>query len=325
LSFEFNYKKMTQLLQPSTLANWIKQYQSLCAYHRMREFGLKLYKPEDVLITATLAHRQLYRFRYHRAKTRLIIEEDFKNRNFGALKEFLELVPAECPHQYFSEGLRASEAPIFFSKSDMIVRSKENYATKLAKFVLESVGENKERHDALQRFMLANDSVTVATEVPVYIRREDLAHMQSQLGFEMYKKITQKSKLKSQNCNLKLKTDDLELMTIDELPKLITGHIDMLQIRNGNVHILDYKPNAAHERPLEQLTLYALALSRLTGLRVYHFKCAWFDEKDYFEFYPLHVVYKKTKGRRKKVVTKEGVYKINERADKIEKLRPAVV
>ncbi|NCP16960.1 hypothetical protein GW853_00260, partial [Candidatus Kuenenbacteria bacterium] len=168
---------MTQLLQPSTLANWIKQYQSLCAYHRMREFGLKLYKPEDVLITATLAHRQLYRFRYHRAKTRLIIEEDFKNRNFGALKEFLELVPAECPHQYFSEGLRASEAPIFFSKSDMIVRSKENYATKLAKFVLESVGENKERHDALQRFMLANDSVTVATEVPVYIRREDLAHM----------------------------------------------------------------------------------------------------------------------------------------------------
>ena len=114
-------------------------------------------------------------------------------------------------------------------------------------------------------------------------------------------------------------------MTIDELPKLITGHIDMLQIRNGNVHILDYKPNAAHERPLEQLTLYALALSRLTGLRVYHFKCAWFDEKDYFEFYPLHVVYKKTKGRRKKVVTKEGVYKINERADKIEKLRPAVV
>ena len=108
----------------------------------------------------------------------------------------------------------------------------------------------------------------------------------------------------------------------DELPKLITGHIDILQIRNGSAHILDYKPNAAHERPLEQLTLYALALSRLTGLRVYHFKCAWFDEKDYFEFYPLHVVYKKTKGRRKKITTKEGVYNINERADKIQNLRP---
>src|SRR3989338_6926785 len=320
-----------QALQPSTLANWIKQYQSLCAYHRMREFGLKLYKPEEVIVSATLAHRQLYRFRYHRAKTRLIIEEDFKNRDFGALKEFLELVPMECPHQYFQEGLRASEAPIFFSKKEMIVRAKENYATKLAKFVLESVGANKDRHDALQRFMLANDSVTVATEVPVYLRREDLAHMQSQLGFQMYHKITQNSNVKTQKYNSKLKTETFEqnsdkhnltLINIEDLPKLITGHIDILQIRNGSVHILDYKPNAAKERPLEQLTLYALALSRLTGLRVYHFKCAWFYEKDYFEFYPLHVVYKKTKGRRKKITTKEGVYNINERADKIQNLRP---
>ena len=322
-----------QALQPSTLANWIKQYQSLCAYHRMREFGLKLYKPEEVIVSATLAHRQLYRFRYHRAKTGLIIEEDFKNRDFGPLKEFLELVPMECPHQYFQEGLRASEAPIFFSKKEMIVRAKENYATKLAKFVLESVGANKDRHDALQRFMLANDSVTVATEVPVYLRREDLAHMQTQLGFELYHKNTESTKTqKHKNTesteNIKAQKQknkedkSLELINIDELPKLITGHIDILQIRNGSAHILDYKPNAAHERPLEQLTLYALALSRLTGLRVYHFKCAWFDEKDYFEFYPLHMVYKKTKGRRKKITTKEGVYNINERADKIQNLRP---
>jgi hypothetical protein len=41
--------------------------------------------------------------------------------------------------------------------------------------------------------------------------------------------------------------------------------------------------------------IYALALSRLTGLRLYHFKCAWFDDEHYFEFYPLHVVHKKKK------------------------------
>jgi hypothetical protein len=45
----------------------------------------------------------------------------------------------------------------------------------------------------------------------------------------------------------------------------------------------------------EQLTIYALALARLTALRLYHFKCAWFDEENYYEFYPLHVVYKKKK------------------------------
>jgi len=36
-----------------------------------------------------------------------------------------------------------------------------------------------------------------------------------------------------------------------------------------------------------------LTLSRLKRLRLFHFKCAWFDRENYFEFYPLHVVYKK--------------------------------
>ena len=298
----------------------------------MREFGIKLFKPEEILETATLAHRQLYRFRYHKAKTRLIIEEDFKHSRFWPLKEFLDLVPIECPHEYFSKGERASEVPIFFSKSDMIVRSKENYATKLAKFVLESVKENKDRHDALQRFMLANDSTTVATEVPVYIRREDLTHMQSQLGFELYKPIRAgNSKIQDTRnkeiTNVKLQDSNSDLISykIEELPKLITGHIDILQIRNGMVHILDYKSQAGKERPLEQLTLYALALSRLTGLRVWNFKCTWFDDKNYFEFYPLHLVYKRKKGRQKKVKTKEGVYNINQNMRKVENLKPTAI
>ncbi|MFH1129109.1 MAG: PD-(D/E)XK nuclease family protein, partial [Patescibacteria group bacterium] len=297
-------------LQPSSLLNWLRQFGKLCTYDRMRSFGMKMYKPEDIISSATLAHRQLYRFRYHRAKVRLIIEEDFKHSGFWPLKEFLDLVPVECPHQYFQQGLRASEVPVVFSKTDMIVRSKQNYATKLAKFILESVKVPKERHDSLQRFLLANDSVTIATEVPVYLRKEDLEHMKTQLGFEMFHKES-------------LKEAELRPIASDDLPKLITGHIDFLQIRNGMVHILDYKPNAIKERPIEQLTLYALALSRLTGLRVYNFKCAWFDEKDYLEFYPLHVVYKRKKGRRKRITTIEGTYKINENPNKIEQFKPS--
>ena len=310
-SLEAAVKRSSCNVASTTLINWVNQYQSLCAYSRMRSFGLKMYRPEDVIVSATLAHRQLYRFRYHRAKTQMIIEEDFKHSRFGNIREFLELVPVECPHQYFQEGLRASEAPIFFSKKGMIVRSKQNYATKLAKFVLDSVSENKKRHDALQRFMLACDSVTVATEVPIYLRREDLRHMQKQLGFEIYK--SRKGKRKDDS--------DLEVLGADDLPRLITGHIDFLQIRNGMIHILDYKPNAAKESPIEQLTIYALALSRLTGIRVFHFKCAWFDEKDYFEFYPLHAVYKRGKKGRRSVATKEGNYEINTDAKKIINVR----
>jgi hypothetical protein len=56
---------------------------------------------------------------------------------------------------------------------------------------------------------------------------------------------------------------------------------------------MDYKPSARKVKPQDQLTIYALALSRLTSIRLYHFKCSWFDKENYYEFYPLHVVYKK--------------------------------
>jgi hypothetical protein len=46
-------------------------------------------------------------------------------------------------------------------------------------------------------------------------------------------------------------------------------------------------------RHIRQLMVYALALSRRTGLRLYDFVCAWFDEHHYYEFYPLHVVHKR--------------------------------
>jgi hypothetical protein len=41
-----------------------------------------------------------------------------------------------------------------------------------------------------------------------------------------------------------------------------------------------------------------LALSRRTGLRLFDFTCAWFDDHHYFEFQPLHVVHKRRSERR---------------------------
>jgi len=295
-------------IQGSTLSAWLAKYGQLCAYKRMRSFGMKMYSPYEIIETCTLAHRQLYRFRYHKAKTKLIMADDFKHYKFKPMKEFLDNVTAETPHQYFQQGERMSESLLKFSKTEMIVRAKKNYATALAGLVFQGVSDNQQRHEALQKFFLANDSVTVATEVPVYLRREDLEHMQTQLGFKIFEK-TKKGEFKEINN--------------ENLPRLITGHIDFLQIRNGAIHILDYKGGAAKERPIEQLTLYALALSRLTGLRLFHFKCAWFDEKDYFEFFPLHVVYKRGRGR-KRIKTIEGVYNLNEKINKIENLRPMV-
>jgi ATP-dependent exoDNAse (exonuclease V) beta subunit len=112
--------------------------------------------------------------------------------------------------------------------------------------------------------MLITDSVTVAVEVPVFLTQDDIDYYRSR-GFDL----------------------DFE-------SDVITGHIDFLQIRNGYIHILDYKPEARKETHAHvQLTIYALALARRTSLPLKFFKCGWFDEKDYFDFFPLQGVYRR--------------------------------
>ena len=77
----------------------------------------------------------------------------------------------------------------------------------------------------------------------------------------------------------------------------ITGHIDFLQVRNGAVHILDYKPDARTNKPIAQLAIYALALTRLIpGLKLFDIKCAWFNEQEYCEFFPRKLFERPTSG-----------------------------
>jgi hypothetical protein len=253
-------------VKDSTLSDWLKEFEPFCRYARLRPYGLKLFKPHQAIQTTHLYHHQVYDFSVHRAKLALLLQE-YKNGKFDNLREFLEAIQSECPHQFFKEGERASELKVDFSLNEVIIREKQNFATRTAGLVLQAVSENKLRHKILQEFMLANDSITVAVEVPVYMDSMDIEHMQEEFKF-----------------NIPIKLD-----------KVLTGHIDILQLRNGCVHILDYKPQDKDKRrikPVTQLTLYALMLSRLTGLRFFDFKCAWFDENAYYEFFPLHMVYK---------------------------------
>jgi hypothetical protein len=133
-----------------------------------------------------------------------------------------------------------------------------------ARFSRQAVARNTQRHESVQSSMLLNDTDTVAVEVPIVLMHRDVEHYQKSLAFAV---------------PLPLSAGDV-----------YTGHIDVVQIRNGQVHILDYKPDAKRVKPIEQLMIYALALARLTGLRVYDFRCAWFDDQHYYEFYALHIV-----------------------------------
>ena len=207
-------------------------------------------------------------YRTHTGKLDHILNTP-EHQSFQPIADYLTDMAENCPHHLFQDtgntGSRASQGKAAFNLDAVEIKAKRNHACRMAELVLQTVSNNKRRHDEIQRFMLINDSVTVAVEVPIILTPEDIADMQHELGFE-----------------IPIETDTT-----------LTGHIDVLQIRNGKIHILDYKPGANKEKPITQLMVYALALSRRTGLRLFDFVCAWFDEHHYFEFYPLHVVHKR--------------------------------
>jgi ATP-dependent exoDNAse (exonuclease V) beta subunit len=110
--------------------------------------------------------------------------------------------------------------------------------------------------------MLANTSVTLAVEVPIWLTEMDIAALEQKYGVELVPRV-------------------------GAAERTITGHIDFLQVRNGAVHVLDYKPDARTNKPIAQLAIYALALTRLVpGLKLFDIKCAWFNEDEYCEFFP---------------------------------------
>ncbi len=158
---------------------------------------------------------------------------------------------------------RASQAhPAFADIANVIVNRKENIATSTAALIIPAVGNNKLRHETLQNFLLANDSTTLAVEVPIWLTEEEIVVLESKYHIELAPRI-------------------------GDNPRSITGHIDFLQVRNDAVHILDYKPDAHTNKPIAQLAIYALALTiRVPGLKLFDIKCAWFNENEYIEFFP---------------------------------------
>ena len=243
-----------------------------------------------------LYHAQVYEFGYHRAKLALLrqgaLDDRRKgDRKFAPLADFLQTIPGSCPHDLFKreDGLRASQlSRDFLSLDQIIVTEKTNTATDIAALIIPSVSSNRDRHPKLQRFMLANDSVTLAVEIPIWLDEDDIAALEAQYGITF----TAKSPADSRNSGPSRRS------------RFITGHIDFLQVRNGAVHILDYKPDARTNKPFAQLTIYALALTRLVpGLRLFDIKCAWFNENCYNEFFPRLALPAATKGSARKPST----------------------
>lgn len=88
----------------------------------------------------------------------------------GGFGDFLLEAARDCPHEVFLDPVRPSRAGAGLGLQGTYIARKENAAVRMARFALRASPNNRLRHETLQRFMLHNDSVTVATEVPVWLR-----------------------------------------------------------------------------------------------------------------------------------------------------------
>jgi len=177
--------------------------------------------------------------------------------NFKYHKPKIEILCSDFPTlANYIKNLK-NECPQNFFNSDercsqlkldvnVSVEGKYNLACQLADFSLKHCNSNTERHSIVEKFMLINDCSTIACEVPVWFWEKFL-----DMG--------------------------------------ISGHIDILQVRKGNIYILDYQPDARRENKktiASQLFLYASGMSFRTKIPLMKFRCAWFDQNNYYEFNP---------------------------------------
>jgi hypothetical protein len=157
------HRRFHREIPERTISSWLTEHKALATYHRLRKEARKLYDPRSIIRSVDLDHQQVYRFQVHRAKLDLLLSQS-DHAAFHELKQYFESIGKNFPHQLFQASReRSSKFPVELHPPIM---RKENNATRLAALALPTSPTNRKRHETLQRFMLINDSVTVASRFP---------------------------------------------------------------------------------------------------------------------------------------------------------------
>ena len=230
----------------STLKNWTHRYQDELPFIKLRKrFQID---PNDIIHSKKFHHQQVYEFKYHTLKTNIA------GKTFPQLKAYIRSIaksPYFIPESVFQQGPRCSELRIDLKTQKTTKHDITTKQTELAQILAKT---NAERHQKVEDFMLINDNDTIAIEVPVYLKPEELTKQeQNKYGIN--------------------------------LSGPLSGHIDIIQVRWNKIHILDYKPDLKRndKATIDQLFLYSLALSKRINVPLRKIIAAFFDEKNYFQ------------------------------------------
>jgi len=202
-----------------TIYSWLKRYEDTLTFIKLR----KRYEidPETLVTEIRLDHGIIYPFRYHDLKLNI------HSKDRPELRRYINWIERSMDHTMFLKGPRASSTKIQKSPKIIEIGSRIPEMTRMA-LASRPISEKFDPHTVVENFFLINDSSTVATELPVFLRPDE---------------------------------------TDIPLEDTLTGHIDLVQVRFGKVHILDYKPNLNDPKKyVDQLILYKEALQRRTSI-----------------------------------------------------------
>ena len=173
--------------------------------------------------------------------------------NLFSLRKYLESMFEQCPHDYFQLGPRSSRLRFKLENIDL-KHVKHHDLCDWTKVGLEkNNGRYNTAHSQVQVFMLENDSKTIAAEVPLWLKPDEVEFYQS----------------------------------LFKTSEPLTGHTDLLRVDDNKIWVLDYKPNAYLEKfAATQVYFYALMLSKRTKIPLEKFRCGYFDSECCFLFKP---------------------------------------
>lgn len=218
-----------------TVYSWIERYKDTLTFLKLRrKFDLN---PDDLITTHTYNHQQVYPFKYHDLKLHL------SAKDLPQLRRYISWIERSLPNKIFLKGPRASSTKV---DNDLEPKKKSTIAPDLAEKALITKKPSESKHEAVERFFLLNDSKTVCTELPVFLKNGE-------------------TDLKNFNTPL-------------------TGHIDIIQWRFGKLYIMDYKSNLT--RPIKhtsQLLWYKEALHNRTSIPKDNIIPTVFNEHGYYE------------------------------------------
>lgn len=140
-----------------------------------------------------------------------------------------------CKSCAFADQLRVTR----ITNRSLVERAREAEEAKLL----------KKPHDALEKYFVENDPKTLAVELPVWMRDDELVDFREQFGFE----------------------------------KGMAGHIDLVRLEGDRIWIWDYKPYARKEKHAHvQVFLYAVMFALRTGVPMSRLGAGYFDEDNVF-------------------------------------------